>query len=237
MKCDDALKYIYLNTEIALEGKDKTDFEEHIKSCGRCQNDFASAGNYFNLVTSLHNNMLSTEEKETITGNVLAEIQNHNRKPDPIHQVNLFDIIYFPSFRFAAAIILLLIGGFYFSEELVSFQKISKLENRYGLASDKKFSEIKHAAVYPLDDIYNMAMGEKNSFKLPGDWILIRESEIIKKIRDYGNSSDAHISGINYEQELKRFFSNPKIRELMEKNEEVKNLFNRVFPEGVDNHE
>jgi hypothetical protein len=242
MKCDDAQKLIYLGKEINLDTKENHEFEMHIKTCTKCQNEFASAGQYFSIISHLQNMETPLENPELLTGNVIETIRNFPVKPRSKPGRIIPDFIYFPAFRYAAATILLLIGMFYFYEELATFQKIRGLENKYGFASEKKFNEIKYASVdsvllNPLKDIYNLVNEEKKYINLPGDWVLVRESEIIRRMQEYKRSSGINIPAGNYKEELKRFFNNPKIQKLMNQDAEIKNLFTRAFPEGVDNHE
>ena len=237
MKCDDALKYIYLAGEMELNPEENGELAEHLKGCVNCQNEYSKAGNYFNLISNLQKKEIQIENYESVADNVMDRIHLLPINSNSTSGIFNWDIFYFAVFRYAAAVTLLLIGLFYFSEELTSFQKIRALEKKYELASENRFGETRYATVSPsllkpVTDIYGFIHNERDFIELPGDWLLIKESEILRRIKEFKNSS-----GVNYENELKRFFSNPKVLKLMNNNEEIKNLFIRVFPEGVGNHE
>ena len=237
MKCREVEKYIYLSKEETLGKKIKQELDEHLNTCKKCADEFAKSQEYFSLVADLQNIKPELENPPAISENIIEQIESIKHTSTGFNINSILDLVYLPAVRYAAAILLLGIGIFYFAEEIYTVQNISELEKSYAGYSEHQFNKTESAAVEPgifnsAKDMYNILSGDKNSLDLPGGWILVKKSELLELLKDYNRYAGLSVSNIKEDARLKRLLSDEDYKMLMNKRNEIRKLINRFLPGG-----
>jgi|GEM_PF-7051554 len=232
MNCTESENYIYNDPEPDPGDLRKTEFLKHLDSCASCRAEYENASKYFNLISRLQKNTPQLDHPQIFTDTVLGEIGNF-RPGWSLPAVSRF--IRLVPVRYAAAIILLTIGYFYFYEEYSSSQRVSALEKKYGLQTELRMKEMRNASTFP--GIYDLLGGGKNYFRLPGEWMMIKKSEVVLLLEQYGLYTANQISSAKFESELKKYFSDQEVKILLNDKNEVEKLIDRAIPGSEDKHE
>ena len=234
MKCNSAIKYIYLQKELKLSEKQQKQLEDHIAACDKCSMEFSKAGNYFSTITNLKFDE-SPIEDELVANHVTSRI--HALRKSFLEQMieTAEQFLIKPAVRFAIAASILFICLSYAAEEYRALNKINLLENKFSAISNKI---IEAGPDLPINtrDIKNFISGDKQYLKLPGSWVIMKETSLIKKIEELSNQPGAELL-INNQNDLRLLLNHPEVKKLIEKDDELKKIFNRIILEGAVTHE
>ena len=234
MNCKTAIKYIYLQKELILSESDRKYFEEHIASCADCKKELAKAGNYFSTISNLQFDE-SLAEDDSLTNMVMSKI--NNRQNGLLERVLDFapQFLIKPAVRYAMAASILFICLSYITEEYRALHKINLMEDKFYAISTR---QIKAGGGLPIntEEFQNFITGEKQYLKLPGSWVLMKETDLVKRIEELSNQPGAELL-LNKQTDLQLLLNHPEVKKIIEKDDALKKIFSRIMPEGVVNHE
>jgi hypothetical protein len=235
MNCTEAEKYIFADSlpdyiEIA-----DTELAEHLIRCPLCKAKYEASRKYFNFVSHIQKSIPVPDDPNSLACAIIEQIGNLPSHSSVKSRRRIWQIIYYPVFRYAALILLVIVGSLYFYEEYYSFQMIYRLEQKYGTQAARRIEEKQNSA--SVTALYDLPGLDGKHFRLPGNWMLIKESEIVRLLKEYSLYSTNNLPAADIGNDLKKYFSERDIKELLDKRSEFNNILNRSFPGSENNHE
>lgn len=234
MNCKRATEYIYLQREIILSQNRQKQLEKHIDGCDKCKEELSKAGNYFSIVSNIQFDK-SPVEDDSLVNIVMERINyaNESLLERLLEAVQKFLVK--PPVRYTIAASILFICLSYAAEEYRALNKINLLENKFSAISNKI---VEAGPDLPINtrDIKNFITGDKKYLKLPGSWVIMKETSLIKKIEELSNQPGAELL-INNQNDLQLLLNHPEVKKIIEKDDELKKIFNRIITEGAVTHE
>ncbi len=189
MSCREAERYIYLGKDFNNSDKFRVAFEKHLQTCTECSRKYKEVLEYSALVSRIRDIDYSAELHDSLTQDVIESINPLQVKLRRTTKELFWNVFYMPAVRLAAASILLLISLFFFSEEFTAVRSIHSLEYKFGIQADKEITRTNFASTQEIinsaSSLYDFLNGNKKVLELPGEWMLIKKSELINLLEEY----------------------------------------------------
>jgi hypothetical protein len=232
MNCREAEKYIYLEKDWSGSQKE-SEFFEHISSCAKCSRCLEEMQNYNLAVSKIRETNPFAYYNPNLSEEIAQKIADEQKPKGKFRTIFFLDIFYFPSVKIAAAAVILLISLFYFGEEYRDFRKIHSLETKYAVNTANESANVGLASLPDIakgaSEFYSFLSGDKKLGELPGGWMLIKRTEMIKLLDEYKSYLNTNGALINQTEFLQKVREDNDSHKMIMDKEKISKFLDRYY--------
>ena len=126
-----------------------------------------------------------------------------------------------------------LISLFYFGEEYRDFRKIHSLEIKYAVNTANESANVGLASLPDIakgaSEFYSFLSGDKKLGELPGGWMLIKRTEMIKLLEEYKSYLDTDGALINQTEFLQKVREDNDSHKMIIDKETISKFLDRYY--------